>query len=146
MYLIDSPRKPFIARGSKTQRCERCRLRVDLCICAECQPIASRATFWLLTHHNEFYKPSNTGRLILSSVAGSASSEWSRQVPGSAFQALLDDSSLAPCIVFPGGADYQHRMISNPLPSDGRRPVFIILDGTWRQARRMFRHSRSTCY
>ena len=27
-------------------------------------------------------------------------------------------------------------------PKAGKRPVFIILDGTWRQARRMFRHSR----
>jgi len=142
MHLVDPPRKPFVARGSKTLRCERCRLRVDLCICAECQPIPAASAFWLLTHHNEFYKPSNTGRLILNSIAGSHASEWSRQDPGSAFKALLDNPELAPCIVFPYGEDYQHRMISDPAPSDGRKPVFIILDGTWRQARRMFRHSR----
>ncbi len=142
MQLVDPPRKPFVARGSKTRRCERCRLRVDLCICAECHTVTAGSAFWLLTHHNEFYKPSNTGRLILNTIAGSTSSEWARQEPGDAFQGLLDDPALAPCIVFPFGEDYQHRMISDPVPSDGRKPVFIILDGTWRQARRMFRHSR----
>lgn len=61
--------------------------------------------------------------------------------PPEALLEALADPRYAPCIVFPAGEDYQQRMIEAPA-ADGRIPVFIILDGTWRQARRMFRHSR----
>jgi DTW domain-containing protein YfiP len=97
--------------------------------------------FWLLTHHNEFYKPTNTGRLILDSVRHTRIFEWSRLDPPQELLDALEDPRYAPCIVFPAGEDYQARMIEE-TPTDGRIPVFIILDGTWRQARRMFRHSR----
>ncbi|KEA63615.1 hypothetical protein ADIMK_2394 [Marinobacterium lacunae] len=102
----------------------------------------ARCQFWLLTHHNEFYKPTNTGRLIAHSIAQTQIFEWSRLDPPQALLDALADPRYAPCIVFPSGEDYAHRMIDVVDGGNDRIPVFIILDGTWRQARRMFRHSR----
>ncbi|MET3999010.1 DTW domain-containing protein [Marinobacterium sp. MBR-109] len=141
MKLDNPPRKPFVARGSGVQRCDGCRLPVDVCICQWRRAVQARCEFWLLTHRYEFYKPTNTGRLILDSIANTRIFEWSRTEPTQDLLDALQDDRYAPCLVFPAGEDYEHRMLKQ-VPGGGRIPVFIILDGTWRQARRMFRHSR----
>ena len=144
MLIPDSshpyPRKPFNARGSKVTRCQRCCLPETSCICAALKQADSMADFWLLMHHNEFYKPSNTGRIICHTFPDTGVSEWQRLAMSPAFEDTLIKRRSSACIVFPAEADYQHRMIECPseLPD---RPLFIIPDGTWRQARRIFRHS-----
>lgn len=142
MKIDNPPRKPFVARGSGVKRCDDCRLPVEVCICEWRIQVDASCHFWLLTHRYEFYKPTNTGRLILDTIKYSRVFEWSRTEPPEEFLDALADDRFAPCIVFPAGEDYQHRMLGTAQRNDGRIPVFIILDGTWRQARRMFRHSR----
>ncbi|MCV6588141.1 MAG: DTW domain-containing protein [Marinobacterium sp.] len=136
------PRRPFQARGSRMVRCENCLLTPRTCICDFRHQVSAQARFCLLTHRKEFYKPTNTGRLIEHTIAGTEVLEWSRLEPCERLLRLLADPSLAACIVFPPAPDYAHRMISQPvMEGDPRTPLFIILDGTWRQARRIFRHS-----
>lgn len=142
VQLQSPPRKPYIARGSGVSRCEGCRLPEEVCICEHRASVNARCQFWLLTHRYELYKPTNTGRLIMDSIADTRLFEWSRTEPEAALLEALQDPRYAPCLVFPAGEDYQHRMVTNVESDSGRIPVFIILDGTWRQARRMFRHSR----
>ncbi len=140
-YDANAPRKPFVARGSRIGRCLGCLLPQTSCICSEKPKVASRAVFWLLTHHDEIYKPTNTGRLIVDAIQDSRVFEWSRTEPPTAFLEVLNDPCYAPCIVFPEGEGYENRMIKADQLVD-KIPAFIILDGTWRQARRMFRLSR----
>ncbi|SMR73528.1 conserved hypothetical protein [Marinobacterium sediminicola] len=121
-------------------RCDDCRLPQEVCICEWRYTVPAKCQFWLLTHRYELYKPTNTGRLIVDSIAQTRMFEWSRTEPTADLLAALEDQRYAPCLVFPAGEDYQHRMVDE-VGGDGRIPVFIILDGTWRQARRMFRHS-----
>lgn len=136
------PRRPFVARGSRVERCPSCLLTHRTCICDFRIQVQGQARFCLLTHRKEFYKPTNTGRLIAEALAGTEVLEWSRTEPCQRLEELLADPTLAPCIVFPPAEDYQQRMITQPAVEDGRTPLFIIPDGTWRQARRIFRHSR----
>lgn len=140
MYSDKPFRKPFIARGSNLQRCVGCRLAVSLCICSELRSGPAVADFWLLMHHNEFYKPSNTGQLILHSIEGSGCSEWARLTMAPEFERLMQSRAHEACLVFPAADDYRERMITDTRQL-GERPLFIIPDGTWRQARRIFRHS-----
>ncbi|WP_027857973.1 tRNA-uridine aminocarboxypropyltransferase [Marinobacterium jannaschii] len=133
--------KPFVARGSNIERCEACLLPQRGCICDYRVSVEARARFWLLTHRYETLKPTNTGRLITDTIEGSDLFRWSRTEPDTRFLQALDDPAIDPYIVFPEGEDYQHRMVEFEH-KPGRQPVFIILDGTWRQARRMFRHGR----
>lgn len=142
MKIENPPRKPFVARGSGVKRCDDCRLPEEVCICEWRTQVDAGCHFWLLTHRYEFYKPTNTGRLIQDTINYTRVFEWSRTEPSQELLDALDDSRYAPCIVFPAGEDYQARMLDDVSRKDGRIPVFIILDGTWRQARRMFRHSR----
>lgn len=134
-------RKPFVARGSNIRRCDSCLMPAHRCICEFRVRIRAQARFWLLTHRKEVYKPTNTGRLILDTIDGSEAFEWSRTEPEDRFIEQLGRADVDPYIVFPGAPDYTERMVEF-APKPGREPVFIILDGTWRQARRMFRHSR----
>lgn len=133
--------KPFIARGSRVIRCESCLLLKRVCICSHKVECTAHARFWLLMHHNETFKPTNTGRLISDCIHGTESFRWSRTEPDPSFIEALSAPDIDPYIVFPEGEGYEGRMVEFE-PKEGRVPVFIILDGTWRQARRMFRHSR----
>lgn len=140
MYIEELPRKPFLARGSNVKRCESCLMDLAGCLCEHRSEIQSEVEFWLLTHPYEIYKPTNTGRLIVDSIAGSRVFQWHRTEPDSEFLRLIRSEEIDPYIVFPEDADYSHRMTSYSA-KPGKRSVFIILDGTWRQARRMFRLS-----
>ncbi|WP_020680506.1 tRNA-uridine aminocarboxypropyltransferase [Marinobacterium rhizophilum] len=142
MSFLSAPlRKPFVARGSRVTRCEHCLMPQVRCICEYRVKLQAQARFWLLTHRNEVYKPTNTGRLILDTIAHSRTFQWSRTEPEPDLLEQLASPELDPYLVFPAAPDYDQRMVEFE-PKEGREPVFIILDGTWRQARRMFRHSR----
>lgn len=133
--------KPFVARGSRVSRCPACLLASRVCICSYRIRYPAVADFYLLMHHNESFKPTNTGRLIENCLEGTRRFIWSRTEPCNEFIAAIQAPDIDPYIVFPEGAGYEERMV--PFVSKaGKKPVFIILDGTWRQARRMFRHSR----
>ena len=140
MQLENPPRKPFIARGSNIDRCERCFLHRAGCICAHRREVAARVQFCLLSHPYELYKPTNTGRLIADTIQGTRVFHWHRTEPDPEFLALINDPGIDPYIVFPPGEDYQQRM-TEYSPKQDRQSLFIILDGTWRQARRIFRLS-----
>ena len=146
MPAIDNPpRKPFVTRGANVKRCEACRLPIAACICEYKSALTSSVKFVVLMHRYETYKPTNTGRLIADSIADTHVIEWlGRKDPGVELAALLADDAYYPVIVFPPADDYLSRMTdpdSVKLKATGRTPLFIVLDGTWRQARRMFRHS-----
>lgn len=145
-YDPDAPRKPFNARGSFVSRCPECRLPKLNCLCPYRVAAESRVRFWLLTHPIEHYKPTNTGRLISHILPETEVFTWYRTEPDPRLLALLDDDRFAPFVVFPDDqADYAERVVGpeavDEVLSGSRTPVFILLDGTWRQARRIFRRS-----
>ena len=51
---------------------------------------------------------------------------------------LLNNPGLWPCVLYPG-PDAQPRV---PRHAESRRPLVIVIDGTWHQARRMIGRSR----
>ena len=99
---------------------------------------------WLLMHKEESYKPSNTGRLIEDVLPDTTKRfYWHRTEPDPEFIALLNDARYQPYIIFPGDrGGYEERVVTQIKRSDQKIPVFIILDGSWRQAGRMFRLSK----
>ncbi|WP_227367555.1 tRNA-uridine aminocarboxypropyltransferase [Halomonas sp. M20] len=144
--IATPPRRPFKARGSFVTRCETCRLPVLNCLCPYQVKGQSEARFWLLTHSLEHNKPTNTGRLIGDILDTTEVFTWYRTAPDTVLLERLADPSFAPFVIFPDDQpDYAERVVGIEVVSDvkqeGRIPVFIILDGTWRQARRIFRKS-----
>ncbi|WP_447553987.1 tRNA-uridine aminocarboxypropyltransferase [Vreelandella sp. EE22] len=140
------PRREFKARGSFVIRCPGCNLPKLNCLCPYKVSAESEAQVWLLTHTLEHYKPTNTGRLIGDVLTDTQVFTWSRTEVDPRLEALLADPRYAPFVIFPDDQpDYAERVVSieavHTAKADARIPIYIILDGTWRQARRMFRKS-----
>jgi DTW domain-containing protein YfiP len=96
----------------------------------------------LLMADIEPLKPSNTGWLIADVVPDTFAFGWVRTEVDPALLALLADPQWQPYVVFPGEFVEPERVTVTVQASDaGNRPLFILLDATWAEARKMFRKS-----
>ena len=133
--------RPFRARGCKVERCGYCMLREHLCICSEKPVIESSAAFLLVMYDDEVLKPSNTGRLIADLFEDTFAYIWSRTEPNPEMLALLDDPQWQPYVVFPAEYAEPDRVAEQVTVDPAKRPLFIMLDGSWAEAKKMFRKS-----
>ncbi len=135
--------KPFLARGGiKGERCPGCRLVPSHCICALHPEVTTPVGMCLLMADIEPLKPSNTGWLIADVVPDTFAFGWARTEVDPALLALLADPQWQAFVVFPGEFVAPERVVGDlpDLPT-GQRPLFILLDATWPEARKMFRKS-----
>jgi len=93
-------------------------------------------------HDIEPLKPTNTGWLVADLVTDTEAFTWSRTEPDARLLAMLDDPQWRPYVVFPTEHVAPERVVRDVTPVPGRRPLFVLLDGSWSQASRMFRKSR----
>jgi len=134
--------RPFLARGGSIPRCKHCMLLPYLCICSIKKTVSTQSAFLLLMYDDEILKPSNTGRLIADLIPDTFAYIWSRTQPNAAMLALIAASQWQPIVVFPAEYAQPEQVITEPTTYIGdKRPLFILLDGTWSQAKKMFRKS-----
>ncbi len=136
----------YKARGQRVIRCPLCQLAKQFCICAmgaKEGEVSSNAGFLLLMYDTEVLKPSNTGKLIADLVPDTYAFLWSRTTKNDELQAVLDDEKWQPFVVFPQEYAQENRPVETQHIncSTGKRPLFIMLDGSWREAKKMFRKS-----
>ena len=132
--------KPFVARGSRAERCPGCRLLPSHCLCA-LRPVLhapTRAGVCLLMGDIEALKPSNTGWLIADVLPDTYAFGWARTRVDPALLALLADPQWQPYLVFPGEFVAPERVVNSLMPQLAKRPLFVLLDATWAEARKMF--------
>ena len=137
----------YRSRGYKVKRCEQCRISVDFCIC-ELSPnkltqTQSNTGFLLLMYDTEILKPSNTGKLIADLITDTYAFLWSRTVPNPELLTLLNDDKWQPFVVFPAQyAEPEREIFQEKVTCEqGKRPLFVMLDGNWSEAKKMFRKS-----
>lgn len=148
-YMFDpnAPRKPYLAKGSNVSRCPQCLMAEGYCLCSYRNTVrqvdGQVVHICLLMHKEESYKPSNTGRLIEHILPEYTHRYyWHRTEPDPEFIQLISDSRFQPYIIFPGDrGGYEDRVVNHANQEGTKIPLFIILDGSWRQAGRMFRLS-----
>ena len=134
--------KPFLARGGpKGERCPGCRLVPSHCICALRPKVSTRAGMCLLLAVIEPLKPSNTGWLIADVVTDTFAFGWARTEVAHALLTLLSDPQWQPYVVFPREFADDARVVHEVTHIANKRPLFILLDGTWDEARKIFRKS-----
>ena len=135
--------KEFKARGYKVKRCEECLIPEKKCICAQRPSINSHSAFCLVMYKNEYYKPTNTGKLIADVIPDNYAFRWDRVAPDPALIELLNNPEYAPILVFPQQYADAKRCIDSPKDlvaiQQGKTPLFVMLDGTWREASKMFK-------
>ncbi|KDM91488.1 tRNA-uridine aminocarboxypropyltransferase [Photobacterium galatheae] len=133
--------RPFLARGGKVARCKFCMLREHLCICELKPQLESAAAFMLIMYDDEVLKPSNTGRLIADLFPDTFAYIWSRTEPDPAMLEVLADPQWQPYVIFPAEYGEPERVAEKVTLAPGKRPLFILLDGSWAEAKKMFRKS-----
>ncbi len=136
--------KPFLARGSRAQRCPTCRVAVSHCLCALRPVLSTRAGMCLIMADIEPLKPTNTGWLIADVVTDTSAFGWARTEVDPALLALLADTQWQAYLVFPAEFVAPERVVCVLPPAtaaEGKRPLFVLLDATWNEARKMFRKS-----
>lgn len=133
--------RPFLARGNRIRRCQRCLLPLKQCLCETLQPQNARSRFCLVMFDTEPMKPSNTGRLIADILPETEAFQWSRTEPPQALLDLVSSPDYQPMVVFPASYASVGREVLTVPPKSGKPPLFIMLDGTWTEARKMFRKS-----
>lgn len=120
-------------------------MRPSHCICALRPMLPTYAGICLLMHDAEPMKPSNTGWLVADVVQDTFAFGWSRTEVDQALLALLNDPQWQPYVVFPSEYVQPPERAIHVLPdsasASGKRPLFILLDATWSEARKMFRKS-----
>ena len=135
---------PLLDRnGAPKDRCVGCRLPPSHCLCALRPVVPTRAAMCLLMAEFEPLKPSNTGWLIADVVPDTVAFSWSRVAVDPALLTLLADPQWQPYLVFPGEFAAPERVVSSLSVGGGepKRPLFILLDGTWSEACKIFRKS-----
>lgn len=152
---MTTAKKPFLARGTTVKRCGECFLAQSYCICNWLKPYGGHLPYdlVLLMHRDEILKPTNTGRLLADAFPSQCMAfEWSRLEPSSELLALINDPARQCALVYPARDERKKVNFNTELISVGHtsvsvkgqsstRPTLIFLDGTWRQAARMFNHS-----
>lgn len=133
--------KPFVARGSRAPRCLRCRVPFSHCLCPWLPKVDSECGVCLLMHDIEPLKPSNTGWLIADVVLDTFAFTWQRTGVDPRLLDLLADPQWQPLVIFPGEYATPQRVVERVERQPDKRPLFILLDATWTEARKMFRKS-----
>nr|WP_259696005.1 tRNA-uridine aminocarboxypropyltransferase [Pseudomonas brassicacearum] len=138
---IDEGIKPIQARGWRAPRCGACRVIESHCLCAWRPSVETRSGICLIMTNKEVFKPSNTGWLIADVVRDNHAFIWSRTDVDAQLLALLKDPQWQPYLVFPGEYVEPSRVTHTVELDSSKRPLFILLDATWTEARKMFRKS-----
>ena len=160
MYRLRAARlaravKPFRTRGGPAERCPVCRVLPSHCLCALRPQVVTHAGMCLLMADIESLKPSNTGWLIADVVADTFAFDWARTSVHPRLLSLLAEPQWQPYVVFPGEYVTPDRVVHALLPTACvtpdrvrpdpcrplKRPLFVLLDGTWAEAGKMFRKS-----
>lgn len=117
-------------------------MRSDWCACEWRPELKAEAGFCLLMYDSEPMKPSNTGRLIADVLPDTTwAFLWKRTQPHPELLALLADPVWQPYVVFPACEKNPARVTEQVMLAPGKKPLFILLDGTWPEARKMFNMS-----
>lgn len=127
-----------MARTRCATTCSRCHKSVLVCLCADARPIETTVRLVMLRHRSEIWRPSSTAGIVelaLPSVRvfDKDDADAERELAG-----LIASPDTRPYLVFPDtGGPAIDELARSGVWNDGPPPLFVMLDGSWRQARRM---------
>lgn len=120
--------------------CEHCGVPVINCICNKVSKINTKAQIWILSSQKEVVRPTNTARLIKLVNEGSTEIlKWERRVPPKKLVELIEGEEFEIYLLFPSDKENKHR--EKAFEKTDKEVVFIIIDGTWQEARKIFNRS-----
>ncbi|MCZ4311248.1 tRNA-uridine aminocarboxypropyltransferase [Vibrio atlanticus] len=124
---------------SNQQACPGCSF-THQCICHLIPTVESQINLVLLTHENELSRDTNTGKLLQQSLEQCQSMVWQRKAPPTELMTLLEAQTRQPFLLFPSDQSIECQK-AVMTQAQSRKPLFIILDGTWQEAKKMLNKS-----
>ena len=121
--------------------CNKCGLATINCICDKIVKIKSKAEIWIISTEKEVYRPSNTARLL--KLINPDSTEifiWERIKQPEKLIEKINDDRYEVFLLFPTEED-ELRKRRVEYKNTGKIPAFIIIDGTWKEARKILNKS-----
>jgi DTW domain-containing protein YfiP len=121
--------------------CNKCGLPKINCICDKARKIETNAKIWVLSTEKEFYRPSNTARLLeLTNPHSTEIFLWERTKKPEKLIENISDERYETYLLFPvEDEEAQRRKVE--YENTGKIPAFILIDGTWKEARKILRKS-----
>jgi len=121
--------------------CNTCGLPIINCICDKSPKIKTNAKIWILSTEKEFYRASNTARLLkLINPTSTEIFQWKRKNIPEKLVTYLNREIYETFLLFPVD-NYETAIRKVEYKKTGKIPAFIIIDGTWKEARKIFRKS-----
>ncbi|MGH4123879.1 MAG: tRNA-uridine aminocarboxypropyltransferase [Clostridium sp.] len=121
--------------------CNKCGLPKINCICTRAPQIKTNAKIWILSTEREFYRPSNTARLL--KLINPHSTEiflWERTNKPEKLIENINNENYETYLLFPV-EDNQAQCRKVEYKNTGKIPAFILIDGTWKEAAKILRKS-----
>ncbi|MBU3190102.1 DTW domain-containing protein [Clostridium bowmanii] len=121
--------------------CNTCGLPIINCLCDSAPKIKTDAKIWILSTEKELYRPSNTARLL--ELVNPNSTEiflWERTKTPETLISNLNNEIYEPFLLFPI-ENNENKSRKVKYKNTRKIPAFIIIDGTWKEARKIFRRS-----
>ncbi|MBD1559342.1 DTW domain-containing protein [Vibrio sp. S9_S30] len=126
------------AEKKHTTTCRGCGLTFN-CVCDGLPSLEADWDLVLLTHPNETRRETNTGQWLHKSLAQCQVFEWSRTRIPAELKTMLENPNNQPILLFP--SDSSRLLTSAAIHDNSKRIVFIVLDGTWQEAQKMYNRS-----
>lgn len=129
-------------RSKNADRCPRCRLHLERCLCDELPSLSIRTRVVLVMHHREVSKTTATGPLAVAALPGSEILVHGEREQPLDLNHLHDESSRV-LLLFPSEdaqpLDEFLREHEASSPGEATRFTLVVPDGNWRQASRAAR-------
>lgn len=122
------------------ESCNQCGLPIINCICSIVPQVKTNAKIWILSTEKEFYRPSNTARLL--KLVNPDSTEiflWERTNKPEKLIENITSERYEPFLLFP--MEDEEVLSKTKSTRLKKTPAFIIIDGTWKEARKILRKS-----
>ncbi|WP_053350821.1 tRNA-uridine aminocarboxypropyltransferase [Vibrio alginolyticus] len=124
-----------------SQPCPTCGFQFN-CMCSLMPKLNSEHNILLLMHPNELKRDTNTGQLLEQCQLSIERVIWDRKQPPAELLTLLADPSRYPVLLFPCEESITLEHVVLQSQQQTKTPLFIILDATWQEARKMINKSR----
>ena len=141
------------------ESCNKCGLPIINCICDIVPEIKTESKIWILSTEREFRRPSNTARIL--KLINPQSTElilWERKEAPKKLIEYINSGKYEIRLLFPtedddksnlkrdnesNGREVEKDRLEENIETENCEKIkaFIILDGTWKEAAKMFRKS-----
>jgi DTW domain-containing protein YfiP len=95
----------------------------------------------LLTHENELKRDTNTGKLLQQTLPNCQSYVWQRKSAPADLMAMINEDAIQALLLFPSEQSVDVNEMTEIYPVENQKLLFIVLDGTWQEAKKMMNKS-----